>query len=402
MSKVAKNMDSVFDNCTQDQLEFEAMFDQDDCLIDIIAGVNEAGELITGEEIDINECDEYCDDSEREGECKHSDNNAEGTKEKDLEIGGEVGDGKEVSGKENSEESKAYDDKKEVDDAIGLNDDQQVKLEDTAEGPLEDDDEAERSGEVEDTTVATESAPDVTEALDDIQESVIDSIAESIINKIKDKIEQEDEEDLEEIAERNRSLAESEDPIADTCDNGERAGAIKHDTSDVEGKSAEVVGAAIDGDTDKDVINLNIDDEDMRDGKTTGQNDQEGVKVHAIGASLEAAGDIDEVMSDDDMNILDLVKGEDKVVPDSVQKADDANEIDIKKESIVYKWDHVTEAEKIDIELEDEDEQDIEMVDKNVIGNDEELDFDYEYDDDELIDSVINNDVDKVDIDLED
>ena len=46
--KVAKNMDSVFANCTSDELDFDLMFDEDDSLIDAVCGVNEAGIPWTG------------------------------------------------------------------------------------------------------------------------------------------------------------------------------------------------------------------------------------------------------------------------------------------------------------------------------------------------------------------
>lgn len=45
-----KNQDSVFDKCTEDELEFDTMFDTEDSLIDTVNGVNEAGEPLTGDE----------------------------------------------------------------------------------------------------------------------------------------------------------------------------------------------------------------------------------------------------------------------------------------------------------------------------------------------------------------
>ena len=133
----ANNMDSVFANCTDEELSFDVMFDEEDTIIDIIAGVDEAGVPLTGEDFDWDSLKENDDmvgenpdfDYQKDGDASGSEKDAEGTKDIKPEIGGEVGDGKEVSGKENSAESQAYDDKKEIDDAIGLNDKEQIKLE---------------------------------------------------------------------------------------------------------------------------------------------------------------------------------------------------------------------------------------------------------------------------------
>ena len=161
-----RNLDSVFADCTEAELGFEAMFDEDDSIIDHIAGVDEAGVPLTGPDFDwdsLTEADEALEDKDdaeqREGKSTPDKEGMEGTSSKKPEIGGEVGDGKEVSGKENSAESNAHDVTKDIEDAIGTTDKQQTSLkEDSAEGPLEDDDEAEREGKVSDTSVETEGA----------------------------------------------------------------------------------------------------------------------------------------------------------------------------------------------------------------------------------------------------
>ena len=56
--KVAKNMDSVFANCTDDELMFDILFDDDETIIDILAGVDEAGNLVTESYIDEDSFDE--------------------------------------------------------------------------------------------------------------------------------------------------------------------------------------------------------------------------------------------------------------------------------------------------------------------------------------------------------
>lgn len=46
--EVAKNMDSVFGIAADDSLDFDIMFDQDDSLVDLVNGFNEAGDPLTG------------------------------------------------------------------------------------------------------------------------------------------------------------------------------------------------------------------------------------------------------------------------------------------------------------------------------------------------------------------
>lgn len=113
--KVAKNMDSVFANCTEDELDFDLLFSNDDTIIDFIAGVDEAGIPFTGPNYDyskLNEAEDMLEDEddldERLGKIKHN-GSFEGTEDDDLEIGAEIGDGKEVSGREHSAESDAHD-----------------------------------------------------------------------------------------------------------------------------------------------------------------------------------------------------------------------------------------------------------------------------------------------------
>ena len=104
-----KNMDSVFAACTESELDFDVMFDDDDSIIDSIAGVDEAGNLLTGEDFDWEAFDALGESDDLVGENPDFDypndekgSDFENSKDKPVEIGGEVGDGKEVSGKENS------------------------------------------------------------------------------------------------------------------------------------------------------------------------------------------------------------------------------------------------------------------------------------------------------------
>lgn len=251
--KTAKNMDSVFSNCTDDELLFDILFDEDETIINTLAGADEMSKLVSeglleeGDDM-VGENPDF--DYQEDGDAAYSEKDAEGTTEVKPEIGGEVGDGKEVSGKEDSAEANAHDDKDEA-EAIGLNDKQQVKLEDASEGPLEDDDKAEREGEVSDTAIETES---------------VDALLK---------------------------MLEAEDPIADSeCPNdsdvreGEDTG-----VEDTEGVETEVLGAANAGEAKEDPIADSEcpNDSDVRAGADTGVKDTEGVETHVVGAALEGA-----------------------------------------------------------------------------------------------------------------
>ena len=48
MSNITNSMDSVFAGSTEEELEFDVMFDQEDSLIDTVNGVNENGDPLTG------------------------------------------------------------------------------------------------------------------------------------------------------------------------------------------------------------------------------------------------------------------------------------------------------------------------------------------------------------------
>ena len=401
--KDAKNMDSVFSNCTDDELMFDILFDDDETIIEALAGSDvmskllaegllEEGDDMVGENPDF--------DYQNDGDASYSEKDAEGTKEVKPEIGGEVGDGKEVSGKENSAEANAHDDKDEA-EAIGLNDKQQVKLEDAGEGPLEDDDQAEREGEVSDTAIETEA-------------TAIDTLLSM--------------------------LEESDDTIHDCDDSVQRDGKCTG-ISDTEGKNTEVIGAANAGDSKEDPIAdpKCPNDGDVRAGADTGVKDTEGVKTHVVGAALESSvsdellsmleadeeeheeGDPEEPtdeksykesseeeadkpedvpeqstkekccneaddyldsllkdIDDEDEDLIDAIARGAAVVPNDV-KTNGTDNSDIKEA-----------ADKISDELiDDQDDNDIEAIEGEKIPA-EDPNIDYDYNDDELIDAVIN------------
>lgn len=380
-----ENMDSVFSNCTDKELAFDVMFDQDDALIDIVAGVNEAGEFVTGEdpEININEEDDMV--GENPDFDYHDDNknvtlkDAEGTEDVKPEIGGEVGDGKEVSGKEDSAEKKADEVTKDIDDAIGANDNQQTALEDAAEGALEDDDEAERAGEVPADVVPTVAEDECgTACAESAVEDEEDPIMEAFFRNINKSINS-----IVEEAENNKLC-----PCCgqEYCDCAERMGEVKHDTDNVEGKSTEVLGAEVSGDAKVDPIE-DKDDAEVRSGEEKiDDKNVDGEKVEVIGAALES----DDILADvdDDDSLLKLILADkdcaDDVIPDSIKVEDSANKIDIAKEA--------AEEEAAVEDIDDIDEDDIiDIVNNDSAADDENVDIEAGYDDDELIDLVISD-----------
>lgn len=386
--KVADGMDSVFDQATQEEQEFQLMFDDDDTIIDYMAGVDEAGIPLTGPDFDWDSILEGVDDdwdvsdvkipqdkdynAEKNGDQQATPAQANGVKDAPLEKGGELGNQAMTPG---SAEAHAYDDKKQIDDAIGLNDKQQVKLEDAGEGPLEDDDEAERNGETSDTAVATESAPEVTDASDvEITESVINALKnrsldecaslESRIQKtIKAKalqeqraydmlvdavlesmtVEELQSENVNDIVAERVSLAKQrlienaeccpkcksnpcqcdtaklDDTITDPCDAASREGEAEVDTKNIEGVKTNVFGDALDGKADKDTI-IELDDEDARDGKVSKDADEiEGVDTNVIGAAIESV--LANLLEDEDT----LAKLVDKAKVDNLTDIDDGD-----------------------------------------------------------------------------
>lgn len=59
---MSNNMDSVFATATEDNMDFDVMFDQEDSLIDTVNGVNEAGEPLTG--VDFEDLHQTQDDAD--------------------------------------------------------------------------------------------------------------------------------------------------------------------------------------------------------------------------------------------------------------------------------------------------------------------------------------------------
>jgi hypothetical protein len=418
--KIAKNMDSVFSNCTDDELKLDIFFDDDETIIDIIDGspsdvnkyvedsFDEANDMV-GENPDFG----YNDDNDNKL------SNAEGSKDVDLEPSGELGSTETIN--KDSAEANAHDTKDE-EEAIGMNDDQQSALEDvdfllsvfnedSEEGPLEDDDEAEREGQTSLGAVATEAsdeaAPDeepegdpgntnsddpVNESddMDDIEEvmddddleyedleesfAILDRIDKTLVNESSD-IDLEYE-DLEESVSILDKIYEECDPIADgECpnDSDKRAGAACD--CGTEGEEQEVLGAANKGNAD---LDDDIEDEDKRDGDVENNNDVEGVSTHTVAAALED--------TEEDTKYIDsLLEALDN---DEFQNTVDDDEfLDSYLDGI-----DINEANEVSEDnLVDEDDDDIEDIDNDKEPDDSNIEYDY--DDDELIDAVLNGDI---------
>lgn len=430
-------MDSVFANCTDDELAFDIMFDNEDSLIDIVAGVDESGELVTGPNptvLDEAEADKLVGenpdfDYQKDGDAAYDVKDAEGTKEVKPEVGGEVGDGKEVSGKENSAESKADNVTPEIDNAIGANDKQQTALEDASEGPIEDDDVAERNGEVSAAAVPTDVTADVDVKTEDAANDVPADAATA-----GDPPTGDDGEEISESAEApdvtkggvaigsssNKRVAESAPDVTDDekeivmdenmfekfdemiasikeevskcpccgqvdCDCAARAGEAKVDTDNVEGASQEVIGAAIsDKKVNYDPIE-DCDDKEVRDGETCPVVDIEGEKVRPVGAALEAAEESILKSLEAAEALCKEIEAEvaEDIVPDDVREGDSSNK------------EFIRESEESDLVNDLDDDDMIDIIDNDL---DEKIldkgtsDVESGYDDDELIDLVLSDD----------
>lgn len=509
-----KNFDSVFADCTKDELEFDVIFDdEDDMLIDLVAGVNEAGIPLTGEDFDFSSLYENDDmvgekpdfDYQKDGDAAYDLKDAEGTKDENLEIGGEVGDGKVVSGKEDSAMSNAYEVTKKIEDAIGANDKQQTSLESAEfllkmledandEGPLYNNDPEARTGGKEDAPYKDEyeteaadaddggedgnaeddNAPDSSsdecnestdyllslleeeDALPDEGSDTNDAAEKNAEKEVEEGANSEDQlcpdcgknpckckcdpltdiddtearegktcakatdapevEKVQEVSDYLLAMLEGEDPIQDADDADMRDGSAKRSTSDVEGVGTDVIGAALDGDTGKDNFEDNCDCAEREGDIKHSTSDVEGVKTHVVGSALESANDdeddaemregkadrddkniegvdtkdfgaaldeasddVDELLAaiedDDDVDLEDLIDT-DYVVDDDVHQTG-SHDAEIK----------TNESADIDELVADSDDDDIKEVQDNT-GS--EIDVEYNEDDDELIDAVMN------------
>ena len=138
--QAAKNMDSVFDGCTDSELDFDIIFDEDDTLIEAVMGFNEDGSSMIGGDPE----DEY----QVDGDASKKGPSGEGTAKNQLVPNEFQKNGEALKTQEpgagTSAESHAHEAPKLAEEAArNLIDN---LLESSDEGPLEDDDLAERTG----------------------------------------------------------------------------------------------------------------------------------------------------------------------------------------------------------------------------------------------------------------
>ena len=393
--KIANNMDSVFAGFTEKELEFDLMFDSDDCLIDLVAGVDESGELLTGPnpednyefQLDENgdplngltfeeflkEADDpitdKCDTGRREGDLKDAGNAPEGTKkDQDGEFNTPEGMKTEVPGSNTSAEAHAHDVTKDIEDAIKEN---------NQEGPIEDKE---------------------SDALRDGKEKYASNNVEGEKQEVIGA--------AQEACNAKKEEAEPKKEVCEKCGNPKESCKCEQAAANESAIEVDLMMEGFDpsSETDAEFKIPNdqgpIEDKEsdaLRTGKEKdASSNVEGEKQEVIGAAHEAAEDeLDpEVAKKDGMN--------DVTVPDKIQTDGDANVIppdrdtqssdgvEPANESIVYSgWiTKVTEAEeKVPLTSDD---ADIEAVDKGEFDGEGELELDVDYDDDELIDIAIN------------
>ena len=451
--KVANNMDSVFAGFTEKELEFDLMFDSDDCLIDLVAGVNESGELFTGANPEDNyefQLDENgdplngltfdelleaedpitdkCDCGRRAGAVKDAGHAPEGAKkDQDGEFNTPEGMKSEVPGSNSSAESKAHDVTKEIEDAIKEN---------NQEGPIEDKDaddlrdgkakyagdalegtKKDQDGEFNTPEGMKSEVPGSNSSAEskahDVTKEIEDAIKEGCKKESDEDIEAGEEEDLEleegckkESACKNEVCEKCGQPKESCkCEAAANEAAIEIDLmmegfdpsseTDAEFKIAGDQGPLEDKEAD-----------DLRDGKAKyASSNVEGEKQEVIGAATESI-EIDLMMEGDDgcldCQVTDKDGLDDVTVPDKIQTDGDANIIppdrdtqssdgvEPASESVIYSgW--ITHVTEADEKVPlTSDDADIEAVDKGEFDGEGELNLDVDYDDDELIDIAIN------------
>ena len=82
----SKNMDSVFDQSTKDELDFDVIFDEDDELIDTVNGLKENGEPLTGVDFEeLHNTDDEADPDDLRDALGPDNDNLFGTKKSDIE-----------------------------------------------------------------------------------------------------------------------------------------------------------------------------------------------------------------------------------------------------------------------------------------------------------------------------
>ena len=324
--KAAKNMDSVFANCTQDELDFDVLFADDDTIIDFIAGVDEAGIPLTGPNFDytaiLAEAEDMLkdpdDEKEREGKVTHNEA-PEGSKDVDLEVGAEVGDGKEVTGKEKSGESEAHDMIK-----LGSETAKNVAVQKAME-------------------IAAKKFADKECCKENSEYEGYEELIEAVVNNLMSE-----EEIMSENA-NEMAIATADYLIKECEDQAARDGKVDPDNKgNIEGVKGEVIDQQTKGAATGDPIADDC-DQAARDGKVAPDKNVEGVANRIMGAALEnASGDIHKDIEDQtlDAGVESMNKD---IVSDDVRANTDANKIEpdvVNTQEAVSHEDHVEDAYK--------------------------------------------------------
>lgn len=339
MNRVAKNMDSVFANCTASELDFEVMFDDDDSLIDLVAGVNEMGELITGPnpedtyEYQLDEdgndpLTDKDDEKQREGTAKSTEGSHEGTvRDADEKFESPEGMKSEIPGSSNSAEHTSHED--DAKDA-----EQKALTHESADsdGPLKDDDEAAREGKAKEST-----CPGCGNTVGKcvcgkaIKESIVEKILASYNES--DNIDTSMNNDSSQAEMDNRKLEQDMKRMEQQSNNSSGSNNSALNNSLKESIVAKILEANVESRTD-DTFEAELrkegnkednlsdkDDEDLRDGKVKyDSNYKEAIKQKIIGAAQEAAEECGDTS-------ITAKADQSDTIPDSVQTNSASNNI---------------------------------------------------------------------------
>ena len=438
--KVANNMDSVFDTTAKNLLDFDLMFDEDDTLIDIVAGVKENGTWVTGpnpeslyefaypddidsmEEGQVGPTDtltDKCDTGRREG-LKDTQAAPEGsTKNADQKFyDGNEGMDKAVPGTGSSAESRSHeDDEKDAEVALTK---ESIAYWTEEEDPLTDkDDEDVRDGKVKyaSSNVEGEKQDVIGAALesDEICSECGLPVNECTCGKsVKEALAYWD--DIDEAFDPSRYTDDTFDKwlkddsdIIDKEDEKLRSAKVKYASSNIEGKRQKVLGAALESDNIDDELfdpttipddvqddgasNVIVPDAELQSDPGIEPADEyyewgldEGISASDL-AGFGESSDTDDEEEDDDESVENALEGYEWGLDEGISASDLAG-FGFNNDPVVYTgWRHVTEA---DIPVDSEDDADIEAVNNGDFETDSTLNLDVDYDDDALIDMAIN------------
>lgn len=236
------NLDSVFANSAEDENEFEAMFDQEDSLIDTVNGVNESGDPLTG--VDFEDLHQTQDDEDAKG-VKDVESDDQPMGAKNMEGTSEpTPDDNSIKGEENktSDADDLYKDACPVSylDGDGANPDEN-SVNNTIEKEIKESDETididkELDGEEDDPVQDGQTSPVIKEG-DEEKNTDIDAELDNEENAVS-----ESSEDIDIDAELDNDAEDAEVDTAVEEEAGEEGGKYSYDPSD-----EDLIDAAING-----------------------------------------------------------------------------------------------------------------------------------------------------------